>query len=62
MPDNLDDVGPQDGKLIALEQETELDYWTGALNITRDRLREAVGAAGHSAKAVRAWLADHPEG
>jgi hypothetical protein len=47
-----------DGKLISLEEDYELDYWTEALGISRERLREAVAAAGHSAAAVRAWLAE----
>jgi hypothetical protein len=47
-----------DAKLISLEEDHELAYWTGALGVSADELREAVAAVGHSAKAVRAWLAD----
>ena len=62
MADNLEDVGPQDAKLIALEQPHEVAWWTKSLGCSRERLREAVAAVGHRARAVRAWLADHPEG
>lgn len=57
MSDDLTNPGPEDGKLISLTEEHELDYWSAELGLTRDELRVAVGAAGHSAKAVRDWLA-----
>lgn len=47
-----------DAKRISLAERYEVEYWTGALGITEAELREAVAAAGHSAKAVRAHLAD----
>lgn len=56
MADNLKDVGPQDGKEISLKEEHELDYWTKALGVTRQQLRDAVEAVGHSAAAVRRHL------
>lgn len=56
MPDNLNDPGPQDSKLIALEQEHEVRYWTERLGITEGELRAAVAEVGHSAAAVRAHL------
>lgn len=49
----------QDGKLISLTEEYELAYWTEALGVDEARLREAVAAVGHSARAVRAWLAEN---
>lgn len=61
MPDNLRDVGPQDGKLISLTEEWELARWCAALNVTPGRLEEAVRAVGHSAALVRDWLAKHPD-
>lgn len=60
MADNLNDPGPEDGKLISLTEEHELDYWTGELGVSRDELRAAVGEVGHSVKAVRARLAAPP--
>lgn len=49
-----------DAKLISLTEEYELDDWTASLGCTRDQLRAAVAAVGHSAEAVRAWLAENP--
>lgn len=57
MSDDLKNPGPEDGKLISLSEDHELDYWTGALGVSRDELRAAVEAVGHSAEAVRAHLA-----
>jgi hypothetical protein len=51
----------QDGKLISLTEDYEVRYWTEALGIDRARLEAAVAAAGHSAAAVRAWLAENPD-
>jgi hypothetical protein len=48
----------QDGKLISLTEDYEVRYWTKALGVNEDQLREAVAAAGHSASAVRAWLSE----
>lgn len=58
MSDDLTNPGPEDGKLISLTEEHELDYWAGALGITREKLREAVAVVGHSAEKVREWLAE----
>ncbi|MDP3495275.1 MAG: DUF3606 domain-containing protein [Hyphomonadaceae bacterium] len=60
MSDNRQDPGPLDGKLISLEQSYEVAFWSEALGITRDELREAVETVGHSAAAVRVYLADRP--
>lgn len=49
-----------DRKLISLTEEYELNDWTASLGCTRDQLREAVAAVGHSAEAVRAYLAEQP--
>lgn len=46
-----------DGKLISLTQDHEVEYWTRALEVDEHRLREAVAAVGHAARAVRVWLA-----
>jgi hypothetical protein len=61
MADNLNDPGPQDGKLIALDEPWELARWCGALKVTPGRLEEAVSHVGHSAVAVREWLAAQPD-
>jgi hypothetical protein len=46
-----------DRKLISLEQAHELRDWMKSLGCTEQQLRDAVKAAGHSAEAVRAYLA-----
>jgi hypothetical protein len=44
---------PQDANLISLTEDYEIEYWTEALGVTRERLAEAVRAVGHSAEKVR---------
>lgn len=46
-----------DRKLISLEEPHEVRSWTESLGVTEERLREAVKAVGHSADAVRQYLA-----
>jgi hypothetical protein len=45
-----------DRKLIGLEQDQEVRYWTVALNCTEQELRAAVDVVGNSAKWVREYL------
>ena len=45
-----------DGKLISLKEAYEVQYWTQALGVTPEQLREAVNAVGHSAEKVRDHL------
>lgn len=47
---------PEDASRIALSEDYEVDYWTKTLGVTKDELREAVGAVGNSADAVRAYF------
>jgi len=47
-----------DRKLISLEEPHEVRSWTESLGVTEAKLREAVKAVGHSADAVRKYLAD----
>lgn len=61
MSDDKHNPGPEDGHLISLSQDHEVRYWTSALNITEERLKEAVAAVGHAASAVRIWLEQHSE-
>jgi hypothetical protein len=49
---------PQDTNLISLTEDYEIDYWTEALGVTRERLAEAIQAVGHSAEKVRTFLAE----
>jgi hypothetical protein len=45
-----------DRKLISLEQDYEVRYWTEALGASKQELMEAVQAVGHSADKVRQYL------
>ena len=45
-----------DRSRISLNEAHEVRYWTHALGISEERLREVVGKVGHSAKSVRAEL------
>jgi hypothetical protein len=48
-------VSPED-KFISLEEDYQIDYWTGKFAVTRDRLATAVGRVGHSAEALGKYL------
>ncbi len=48
--------GANDRNLISLGEEHELRYWTKALGVSEQRLREAVKRVGHSAAKVRVEL------
>jgi hypothetical protein len=56
MADDKSNRGPSDRKRISLNEDYEVRYWTKALNVSEDRLREVVGKVGHMAKDVRAFL------
>jgi Protein of unknown function (DUF3606) len=45
-----------DRKLISLDQDYEVRYWTEALGASKQELMEAVQAVGHSADKVRQYL------
>jgi hypothetical protein len=47
----------QDGKTISLGEDYEVRYWTDALGVTEEQLREAVAAVGASAERVKEYLA-----
>ncbi|HYD44586.1 MAG TPA: DUF3606 domain-containing protein [Phenylobacterium sp.] len=56
MADDPKNVGEPDRSRIALGEEHEVRYWTEALGVTRERLEQAVAAAGNSAEDVRKYL------
>ena len=56
MADDLKNRGAQDRARINVNEAHELRYWTAALNVSEDRLREAVAAVGVSADKVREFL------
>ncbi|HEY4136972.1 MAG TPA: DUF3606 domain-containing protein, partial [Casimicrobiaceae bacterium] len=45
-----------DRNLISLSEDHEVRYWTKALGISEERLRDVVKRVGHSAAKVRAEL------
>jgi hypothetical protein len=57
MADDKTKRGPQDAARIDLSEDYEVRYWTEALGVNADRLREVVGEVGSSAAAVRERLA-----
>ena len=48
--------GASDRNLISLGEAHEVRYWTKALGVSEERLREAVQRVGHSAAKVRVEL------
>ena len=52
MPDNLKERAPQDASRISLGEDWEVRYWTKALGVTEERLRELVRQHGGSAAAI----------
>ena len=56
MSDNRDLRGPQDAKLISLQEDYEVRYWTNKFNCSEEELRRAVQKVGHSAEKVGAEL------
>jgi hypothetical protein len=47
---------PQHAKYISLEEEYQIDYWTGTFAVTRDHLATAIGRVGHSTEALAKYL------
>lgn len=56
MADDKTNRGPQDRTRIAMGEDYEVDYWTGKFGVSRERLQQAVDAAGNSADAVERHL------
>jgi len=56
MSDNKTKHGASDRNLISLGEEHEVRYWTKALGVSEQRLRDAVKKVGHSAAKVRIEL------
>jgi hypothetical protein len=51
--------GPQDGKLISMTEDYEVEYWTKKFGVSKEQLAVAVKSVGHSAAAVEKHLAEH---
>ena len=56
MSDDTRKRGPQDAKQIDMSQEHEVRYWTERFRVSREKLQEAVNAAGPMADAVEKRL------
>lgn len=56
MADDLKQTGKPDDARINVEQEHELDYWSEKLGVSRERLRQAVQAAGPMVRDVQRHL------
>ncbi len=56
MSDDTRQIGSPDRDRINLSEDYEVRYWTGALGVTEQQLREAVQAVGSTAEAVRRHL------
>ncbi|WP_313696931.1 DUF3606 domain-containing protein [Achromobacter sp.] len=56
MSDDLSKRGPEDRSRINVNEPHELRYWTQALGVSEEKLRDAVKAVGPSATAVREHL------
>ncbi len=56
MPDDLGKKGAQDRKRINIHESYEMEYWTKALGVSPDQLRDAVSAVGTSVEKVKEYL------
>ncbi|HZO03261.1 MAG TPA: DUF3606 domain-containing protein [Burkholderiales bacterium] len=56
MADDLKQTGKPDDARINVEQEHELDYWSEKLGVSRERLRQAVQAAGPMVRDIQRHL------
>lgn len=58
MSDNLNNRGAQDRARINLSEAHEVRYWTDALSVSEEELRDLVGEIGDQAEKVRTALAN----
>lgn len=56
MSDDLNNRGAQDRQRVNINEEHEILYWTGALDVTPEELRQAVKEVGPMADDVRKFL------
>lgn len=54
--DDKKNVGSLDRDRIAMSGEHEVNYWTEALGVTKERLQQAVDSVGNSAANFREHL------
>jgi hypothetical protein len=56
MADDMSKRGSQDRNRISLSEEHEVRYWTKALDVSEEQLRELVQKHGNSAQKIREAL------
>lgn len=56
MSDDTSKRGPADRQRVNVNEDYEVRYWTEKWNVSEERLRRAVDAAGVMADDVEAWL------
>jgi hypothetical protein len=56
MSDDTSKRGPADRQRVNVNEDYEIRYWTQKWNVSEERLRRAVAAAGVMADDVEAWL------
>ena len=56
MSDDKRETGEPDRSRVSLEEDYEVQYWSGRFNASKDRLAAAVRAVGNSVEKVDAWL------
>ena len=54
--DNKAKTGKADDTRINVNESYELQYWSEKMNVSRERLKEAVAAVGPSVDAVKEYL------
>lgn len=54
--DDKTKTGTPDSKLINMNEEYEVQYWTETFRVSKEQLQEAVNAVGTSAQAVKVYL------
>jgi len=54
--DDKSKTGKADDSRINVNEAYELQYWSEKLNVSKDRLKEAVQAVGTAVEAVRKYL------
>lgn len=54
--DSKQNIGSPDRDRINVNEDYELQYWSEKFGVSRDRLKEAVKAAGTSVKDVQEYL------
>lgn len=54
--DDKSKTGKADDSRINVNEEYELQYWSGKLGVSRERLKDAVAAAGTRVEDVKSYL------